>query len=144
MFGKSVFCALALGGSLIVPATSFAQSALGTPPAGSAGAGSAGVSGIPIGPGSAGGTNNSVYDPSGIGNAAKVPPIRAPVSTPKAPTSPSAVPLTTNVSPGPGQAATRGPRRAMSRSARSSAARAAVSARDKLLDRKLTSICRGC
>ena len=49
-------------------------SAIGTPNAGSAGAGTTGVSGVPAGPGSAGGTNNSVNDPSGIGNAAKVPP----------------------------------------------------------------------
>jgi len=35
-------------------------------------AGDAGVSGIPQGPGSAGGLNNSVNDPSGIGNAARI------------------------------------------------------------------------
>ena len=45
---------------------------MGTPSAGSAGAGTTGVSGIPSGPGSVGGVNNSVNDPSGIGNASKV------------------------------------------------------------------------
>ena len=44
------------------------------PNAGSAGAGTTGVSGIPAGPASVGGTNNSINDPSGIGNAAKIPP----------------------------------------------------------------------
>ncbi len=57
MFGKSAFLALALAAWLSAPATSFAQDA--------------GVSGIPRGPGSAGGLNNSLNDPSGIGNAAK-------------------------------------------------------------------------
>lgn len=76
--------ALALATILIAPVSSFAQntgagtaagsgSAVGTPSAGSAGAGTTGVSGIPAGPGSVGGVNNSVNDPSGIGNASKVP-----------------------------------------------------------------------
>ena len=42
----------------------------------------AGVSGIPRGPGNAGGLNNSLNDPSGVGNAAKVAPRRPrPLST---------------------------------------------------------------
>ena len=56
MFGKSSFFALALVSCLAAP--SLAQDA--------------GVSGIPRGPGSAGGLNNSVNDPSGIGNAGRV------------------------------------------------------------------------
>jgi hypothetical protein len=61
--------ALAFGG-LILPAQAFAQL---TPPAGSAGAGNSPISGIPFGP-----ANPRVLsDPSGIGNAALVPPLRA-------------------------------------------------------------------
>jgi len=60
---------LALG-SLILPAQAFAQL---TPPAGSAGAGNSAISGVPFGP-----ANPRVLsDPSGIGNAALVPPLRA-------------------------------------------------------------------
>ncbi len=54
MIGKSAFLALVLAASLAAPATSLAQDA--------------GVSGI-RGVGSAGGLNNSVNDPSGVGNA---------------------------------------------------------------------------
>jgi hypothetical protein len=57
---------LALG-SLIVPAPAFAQL---TPPAGSAGAGNSAISGVPFGP-----ANPRVLsDPSGIGNASRIPP----------------------------------------------------------------------
>src|SRR6201996_2039637 len=66
-------CALVLAlafGSLILPAPAFAQL---TPPAGSAGAGNSPISGIPFGP-----ANPRVLsDPSGIGNASIVPPLRA-------------------------------------------------------------------
>jgi hypothetical protein len=59
---------LALG-SLILPAQAFAQL---TPPAGSAGAGNSAISGVPFGP-----ANPRVLsDPSGIGNASLVPPLR--------------------------------------------------------------------
>jgi hypothetical protein len=57
-------------GSLILPAQAFAQL---TPPAGSAGAGNSAISGVPFGP-----ANPRVLsDPSGIGNAASVPPLRS-------------------------------------------------------------------
>ena len=65
----------------LMPSSSFAQSTggattsgspAGTPSAGSAGAGTTGVSGVPAGPGSVGGNNNSINDPSGVGNAAKI------------------------------------------------------------------------
>jgi len=57
---------LALG--LIAPARAFAQL---TPPAGSAGAGNSAISGVPFGP-----ANPRVLaDPSGIGNASKIPPL---------------------------------------------------------------------
>lgn len=56
-------------GSLLAPASAYAQL---TPPAGSAGAGSTAINGIPFGP-----ANPSVVsDPSGIGNASKIPPLR--------------------------------------------------------------------
>jgi hypothetical protein len=127
MFGKSCFLALALAGCLAAPAPCFAQDA--------------GVSGIPRGPGSAGGLNNSVNDPSGIGNAARIP----------APPPPSlAVPTVPSLAP-PGRVSSRpaptlrrairertpASRREFRRSAR------AVSKQDKLLDSKLN-ICRGC
>src|SRR5436305_11317772 len=59
MFSKSRVFTLALVGYLALPAPILAQDA--------------GVSGIPRGPGSAGGLNNSANDPSGIGNAARIP-----------------------------------------------------------------------
>jgi hypothetical protein len=65
MFGKSAFLALAFAASLMAPC--LAQRA-----------GDAGVSGIPHGPGSIGGVNNSVNDPSGIGNAARIQPPPSP------------------------------------------------------------------
>lgn len=54
-------------------ATAGTGSAVGSPNAGSAGAGTAGISGVPSGPANAGGLNNSLNDPSGAGNSAKVP-----------------------------------------------------------------------
>jgi hypothetical protein len=60
-----LFMALAL----IAPATAFAQL---TPPAGSAGAGNSSISGVPFGPANP----RALSDPSGIGNAASVPPLR--------------------------------------------------------------------
>lgn len=55
--------------TLIAPARAFAQL---VPPAGSAGAGNSSISGIPFGP-----ANPSVLsDPSGIGNAARIPPLQ--------------------------------------------------------------------
>jgi hypothetical protein len=58
---------VALG--LIVPARAFAQL---TPPAGSAGAGNSPISGVPFGPANP----RALADPSGIGNAARIPPLR--------------------------------------------------------------------
>ena len=90
MIKKSTTIAIAVASALLLPISVFAQGtgaggttaggaasggAIGTPNAGSAGAGTTGVSGVPAGPGSA-----SVNDPSGIGNAAKVPP---PVTSPR-------------------------------------------------------------
>jgi hypothetical protein len=109
------------------------------PPAGSFGAGTAGVNGIPIGPGAGTGLNNSVNDPSGFGNAAKMPPLPAQVRPAPLPSAPSTVsgsstrsPYVTRVSP-----------RALA-SLRGERARAVIRDRQRLLDRGAVSICRGC
>jgi hypothetical protein len=122
MSGKSTFTVLAICGSLILPTGLSAQTgAMGSPPAGSAGAGPAAVSGVPTGPGSAGGTNNSVYDPSGIGNAPK--PLQAPSPAPNSAglASPAgSPPISSSTRPGPGFSAPR-PRLKATREARRSA-----------------------
>jgi hypothetical protein len=60
--------ALIVLASLVAPVSVYAQL---TPPAGSAGAGNSPISGVPFGP-----ANPSVLsDPSGIGNASRVPPL---------------------------------------------------------------------
>ena len=65
---------LALDG-LVVPAPAFAQI---TAPAGSAGAGNSTINGIPFGPANP----RILVDPSGIGNASSVPPLRPNPPTP--------------------------------------------------------------
>lgn len=52
---------------LVMPASTYAQL---TPPVGSAGAGNAPISGVPFGPANP----RALSDPSGIGNAARIPP----------------------------------------------------------------------
>jgi hypothetical protein len=61
---------LVLLGSLVLTGQAFAQL---TPPAGSAGAGNAPISGVPYGPANP----RSLSDPSGIGNAASMPALRS-------------------------------------------------------------------
>ena len=129
MSGKSWVFALAFAVCL-APALSLAQDA--------------GVSGIPRGPGSAGGLNNSLNDPSGIGNAARIP--APPPPSMAVPTVPSAAPaLSSRLSSRPGpvvRRATRQETRASRREFRRSSARASRG-REKLLDSRF-SICRGC
>ena len=132
MFGRSMFFSLALVGCLAAPVISLAQNS-----------GDAGVSGIPRGPGSVGGLNNSINDPSGSGNriAAPPPPSMA------VPAVPSAAPaISTRVPQGPARVVRRINRHTVSstRKSRRAAARNAVEVDDKQLDRKLRSICRGC
>jgi hypothetical protein len=58
------------------------------PPAGTAGAGTAPVNGIPYGPAN----NRALSDPSGIGNASSVPPLRSntpTITVPQAPLAPA-------------------------------------------------------
>jgi hypothetical protein len=69
MSRNSPLVLILLLGSLVAPASAYAQL---TPPAGSAGAGNTAISGVPFGP-----ANPSVLsDPSGIGNASRIPPLR--------------------------------------------------------------------
>ncbi len=64
--------ALALLVALAAPAASYARVA------GAAGSGNVPISGIAPGPANAGGMNNVLVDPSGIGNASKMAPLQLP------------------------------------------------------------------
>jgi hypothetical protein len=62
------------------PAAAFARMA------GEAGAGNVPINGIPPGPANVGGLNNIDVDPSGIGNASRVPPLPQPsIGVPQVP-----------------------------------------------------------
>jgi len=61
--------------SLAAPAASFAQAAR---TAGAAGSGNVPISGVAPGPANAGGMNNVMVDPSGVGNASSVAPLPPP------------------------------------------------------------------
>jgi hypothetical protein len=127
--------ALALGG-LIVPAQAFAQL---TPPAGSAGAGNSAISGVPFGPANP----RALSDPSGIGNAASVPPLRA--NTPVPPASYGSV----NSSPPPGPRVLTPPyaggsQRTISAYAVEPRRHAPVRRRGRAQVSTFTGICRGC
>jgi hypothetical protein len=128
IIGRAAFLTVAVLSLLAVPGRSPAQDA--------------GVSGIPLGPANARGLNGSVNDPSGIGNAARVPAIPPPTITPVMP--PAGAPSVAYRAP-PVQRVVkiRQTRFATSR-LRRAAARAAVREPDRLLDRTIISICRGC
>jgi|SRR5215471_4889216 len=104
----------------------------------------AGVSGIPPGPGNANGLNGSIRDPAGIGNAARMPSLPQPDIRPVTPT--TVAPLNAT-RPTLRQGSTRvgavSPRRTHSSSSHA-AERAAVKENDRLLNHRITSICRGC
>ena len=105
----------------------------------------AGVSGIPPGPGNVNGLNGSIRDPSGIGNAAKMPVLPQPSITPVVPPAAATVPSTTSYGTLPSEGVVRIPRYRFARSRYGrTAVHAAVKENDRLLDRKLTTICRGC
>jgi hypothetical protein len=72
MSNTSAKVAFALFVLLAAPAASFARSA------GQAGMGNVPVSGIAPGPANAGGMNNVMVDPSGIGNASRIAPLPQP------------------------------------------------------------------
>src|SRR2546430_1076974 len=75
MAGRAALLAVAVLGLLAAPFGAPAQDA--------------GVSGIPPGPANARGPNGSINDPSGIGNAARVPAIPPPAISPVMPPTPS-------------------------------------------------------
>jgi hypothetical protein len=131
MSGKSGFLALAFLASLTAPMNSLAQDA--------------GVSGIPHGPGSVGGVNNSINDPSGIGNAAKIPPPASPsISVPAVPSAPPAV--SGRPSPQAMGIVARANRRTATlsrRELRRLSSHQTGRQRHKFVDREI-SICRGC
>jgi hypothetical protein len=135
MIGRLAFASIAVLSLLAVPSRSPAQDA--------------GVSGIAPGPGNVNGTNGSIRDPSGIGNAARVPALPSPSVAPVVPPTLS-VPNTSayRTWPSRGAVTIRRTRFGKTRFAKSRYNRAAVNAavkeNDRLLDRKLTSICRGC
>jgi hypothetical protein len=71
---------LVLVAVLATPAASLARTA------GAAGSGNVAISGIPPGPANVGGLNNVTVDPSGIGNASKIPALPAPhITVPQIP-----------------------------------------------------------
>jgi len=75
-----VKAAFALFVVLAIPAASSARMA------GGAASGNVPISGIPAGPGNAGGMNNVMVDPSGIGNASRMAPLPQPrISAPVIP-----------------------------------------------------------
>ena len=72
MSNTSAKIALAFLVLLAAPAASYARMA------GGAGSGNLPISGIPAGPANAGGMNNVIADPSGIGNASRMAPLPQP------------------------------------------------------------------
>ena len=134
MSGHSALVRFAVLVSLIVPGSASAQF---PPPAGSAGAGNSAISGIPYGPANPA----SASDPSGIGNASRIPPLRSnppvPVpSTSSANSSPSGSRVVVPPYAGASQRITI-PRQTKSR-------RTPIRPRGRVETSKFTGICRGC
>lgn len=102
------------------------------------------VSGVPLGPGNANGTNGARLDPSGIGNASRIPAIPPP-STAPVPV-PSVAPLRSTSPAYTARSSYRDARewRRLPKRQRQKLERAAVKENDRLLNHGLTSICRGC
>jgi hypothetical protein len=101
-----------------------------------------GTSGIPLGPANINGQNNTLRDPSGIGNAARVPappqpnlnPVAVPSAAPLASTQPSYTP----------RVRYRRAWRHLPKRQREKLERAEVKENDRLLRHGAVSICRGC
>jgi hypothetical protein len=107
----------------------------------------AGVSGVPPGPGNVNGLNGSIRDPSGIGNAARMPSLPQPAIRPVTPT--TVAPLNaTRPLPRQGSARVHTMKQQRTRFASPhawrSAERTAVKENDRRLNHGITSICRGC
>jgi len=136
MAGRAALLAVTVLGVLAAPSRAPAQDA--------------GVSGIPPGPANARGPNGSVNDPSGIGNAARVPAIPPPTISPvmpptvSPPTAFRTLPVQRAVKIKRTRLAAVRSRRAAKETVREREDKATVRERDKLLDRKILSICRGC
>jgi hypothetical protein len=125
--GRAALLAVTVLGLLAAPARSPAQDA--------------GVSGIPPGPANARGLNGSVNDPSGIGNAARVPAIPPPAVSPVVPPTVSP-PTAFRTLPVQRAVKIKRTRYAAARSRR--AAKETVREQGKAIDGKVPSICRGC
>jgi len=113
--------------------------------------GDAGVSGIPRGPGSVGGLNNSINDPSGARNAAPVAPPPPSMAVPTVPSAAPAVsPRFSASAPAVRRVRLREERVSHRKRHRSDKARAhiennrSIEAQDRVLNSKLKSICKGC
>jgi len=126
LFGRRL---RAVAFAMLVAAPAFAQDA--------------GVSGIPQGPGSPNGLNNSGRDPSGIGNASRIAPLPGPNLNP--------VPVPSAAAPTYSRGARSVPTRVarpnyshLSPRARKIAEKEAIKENDRLLKHGVTSICRGC
>jgi hypothetical protein len=133
MSSHSTLARFLLLGSLMLPASAWAQF---PPPAGSAGAGSSAINGIPYGP-----ANPSVVgDPSGIGNAARMPPLGT--NAPAPPTSYGAL----SSQPSPSRVVTPSYIGASQRiiGPRMRSKRAPLRPRGRVETSRFTGICRGC
>jgi len=132
--GRAIFVSVAV--LLASPARSPAQDA--------------GVSGIRPGPGNVNGLNNSIRDPSGIGNAARIPALPQPTITPVRPPtlSPSAGYRSFST---PGsyrrfqvQRTVKGKPARLAKRSHHSTAKAHARDEDRRIDHGVVSICRGC
>jgi hypothetical protein len=136
--GRIYVAALAL--VLLAPGMSSAQNS-----------GDAGVSGIPRGPGSVGGLNNSINDPSGARNAGPAAPAPPSMAVPAVPSAaPVVSPRFSATAPVVRWGKFREERVSHRRRHHSEKARAhvennrSIEAQDRVLNSKLKSICRGC
>jgi hypothetical protein len=132
------YLAQSSGGS---SAGSSSGSAAGSPSAGSAGAGSQSISGVPSGPAAPGGLDNAGEDPNGAGKASRE-------ASPSPGTNSSGTAQSSGAGANTGSGVTTG----SGRSTRSGAdmtgpqrsGEAAIGEKNKEVDRKIKSICRGC
>lgn len=101
-----------------------------------------GTSGVPLGPANINGLNGVLRDPSGIGNAARIPALPQPNLNPVP--VPQAAPLRSTQPVYTPRLRYGQPWRHLSKRQREKLERAAVKENDRLLKNGATSICRGC